>query len=132
MPDSHKADSPYAYVARRFHENYEALAPVYGYETRKESAVPWEEVPEVNRRLMVMTVNRLVGEGTITVPRERAVPDDGMRWVTDVPGDQLSLMHVGLRVYDQHSLPEEHELVNGLADAMWNEIVRRIVRRSNA
>lgn len=38
--------------ARKFHEAYERLAPSYGYETRKESAVPWEQVPERNRKLM--------------------------------------------------------------------------------
>lgn len=40
-------------LARRFHETYEALAPRFGYETRRESAVPWDQVPENNRRLMV-------------------------------------------------------------------------------
>lgn len=40
-------------VACRFHETYERLAPQYGYETRPESAVAWEQVPENNRRLMV-------------------------------------------------------------------------------
>jgi hypothetical protein len=39
-------------VARLFHEAYERLAPSFGYETRRESAVPWEDVPEANRRLM--------------------------------------------------------------------------------
>ena len=38
--------------ARLFHETYERLAPTFGYETRRESAVPWEDVPEDNRRLM--------------------------------------------------------------------------------
>lgn len=40
-------------LARRFHETYERLAPQFGYETRKDSAVPWSEVPERNRALMV-------------------------------------------------------------------------------
>ena len=39
-------------LARFFHEAYERLAPLYGYETRRESAVPWEDVPENNRLLM--------------------------------------------------------------------------------
>jgi hypothetical protein len=39
-------------LARQFHEAYERLAPAFGYETRKESAKPWDEVPENNRRLM--------------------------------------------------------------------------------
>jgi hypothetical protein len=40
-------------LARLFHETYERLAPQYEYDTRRESAVAWEDVPERNRRLMV-------------------------------------------------------------------------------
>lgn len=39
-------------VARAFHEAYERLAPSFSYETRKASAVPWEQVPANNRALM--------------------------------------------------------------------------------
>lgn len=46
-------------VARAFHENYEALAPSFGYETRKESAVAWEDVPDQNKMLMVAVVTTL-------------------------------------------------------------------------
>jgi hypothetical protein len=42
-------------LARFFHETYERLAPQYQYETREESAVPWDEVPEDNKRLMIAT-----------------------------------------------------------------------------
>lgn len=40
-------------LARLFHETYERLAPNFGYETRPDSAVPWEDVPERNKRLMI-------------------------------------------------------------------------------
>lgn len=40
-------------LAKLFHTTYERLAPEYGYETRKDSAVPWEKVPEKNRKLMI-------------------------------------------------------------------------------
>lgn len=40
-------------LAQRFHETYERLAPSFGYETRKESAKPWSEVPDQNKRLMI-------------------------------------------------------------------------------
>ena len=43
-------------MARAFHETYERLAPSFGYETRKASAAPWEQVPENNRKLMIATV----------------------------------------------------------------------------
>lgn len=39
-------------LAKLFHDTYERLAPQFGYETRKESAKPWAEVPENNRNLM--------------------------------------------------------------------------------
>jgi hypothetical protein len=42
-------------LARWFHEEYERLAPSFGYRTREESAVPWEEVPLKNRKLMEAT-----------------------------------------------------------------------------
>ena len=40
-------------IAKRFHEMYERLAPDFGYETRAETAVPWEDVPDANRGLMI-------------------------------------------------------------------------------
>ena len=47
-------------LAKRFHETYERLAPSMGYETREESAVPWEEVPENNKRLMIAVCAELL------------------------------------------------------------------------
>lgn len=49
-------------LARRFHETYERLAPDYDYKTRTDSAVPWAEVPEKNRRLMVAVCSELAAE----------------------------------------------------------------------
>jgi hypothetical protein len=49
-------------LARRFHETYEALAPAHGYKTREESAVPWDEVPATNKRLMVAVCEQLLSE----------------------------------------------------------------------
>lgn len=48
-------------LARLFHATYERLAPRYGYRTREESAVPWEQVPEQNRALMVAVCAELLG-----------------------------------------------------------------------
>ncbi len=69
-------DEPFAErLARRFHEVYETLAPFYDYETRRESAVEWEDVPENNRRLMVATCEQvqeeLVGYLIEVLVRER-------------------------------------------------------------
>lgn len=47
-------------LARTFHEVYERLAPSHGYETRKASAVPWEDVPEPNKSLMVAVAAELL------------------------------------------------------------------------
>ena len=49
MPDAES-------VAKLFHETYERLAPAFGYETRKRTRVPWEQVPERNKHLMIATV----------------------------------------------------------------------------
>jgi hypothetical protein len=53
------------FIARRFHEMYERLAPSFGYETREATAVPWEDVPQGNRSLMIAVVQALLDEGTI-------------------------------------------------------------------
>lgn len=42
--------------AQDFHDTYERIAPKFGYETRPESAKPWSEVPEKNRKLMQAVV----------------------------------------------------------------------------
>ncbi len=47
-------------LAQKFHETYEQLAPEHRYETRKESAVPWEDVPESNRRLMIAVAEEIL------------------------------------------------------------------------
>lgn len=49
-------------LARKFHEAYERLAPSFGYATRKESAVPWEQVPEANRKLMMAVAGEVQAE----------------------------------------------------------------------
>lgn len=50
-------------LAKRFHDAYERLAPEHGYETRKESAKLWDEVPEQNRSLMIAVCQELIDEG---------------------------------------------------------------------
>lgn len=52
-------------VARAFHEVYEGQAPDHDYKTRKASAVPWEDVPDKNKRLMVSVVTELARRGVI-------------------------------------------------------------------
>lgn len=52
-------------IAAAFHEAYERLAPAHGYETRRESAVPWLDVSEQNRRLMIAVVDDLAARQII-------------------------------------------------------------------
>lgn len=52
-------------IASAFHETYERLAPQFGYSTREQSAVPWAEVPNNNKRLMRATVRDLLDKGII-------------------------------------------------------------------
>jgi hypothetical protein len=47
-------------LARSFHEAYERLAPSFDYQTRPESATPWDQVPEQNRKLMVATAEVVI------------------------------------------------------------------------
>jgi hypothetical protein len=47
-------------LAKLFHETYEKLAPNYGYTTRRSSAVPWEDVPEPNKSLMIAVAKRVL------------------------------------------------------------------------
>lgn len=51
-----------AHLARLFHEWYERLAPSFGYETRRETAVPWHEIPEdsPNKRLMIAVCRKIL------------------------------------------------------------------------
>lgn len=58
-------------IARRFHEAYERLAPRHGYVTRRESSVPWEDVPAQNKELMVDVISSLLEQGVIDVGRAR-------------------------------------------------------------
>lgn len=52
-------------IASSFHETYEQLAPVYGYKTREDSAVPWYKVPKANKQLMVAVVDELIDRGVL-------------------------------------------------------------------
>lgn len=66
-------------LARKFHENYERLASAFGYKTREESAKPWEEVPEQNRKLMIAVCVDILANGyqQSTTEPKRGVGHDG-------------------------------------------------------
>ena len=39
-------------LAKYFHDEYERMAPAFNYETRRETAVPWENLLDSNKTLM--------------------------------------------------------------------------------
>src|SRR6266436_964165 len=47
-------------LAQKFHETYERLALDHSYETRKDNAVPWERVPEKNKKLMTAVCSEIL------------------------------------------------------------------------
>jgi hypothetical protein len=52
-------------IAMAFHESYERQAPLFSYETREASAVPWRDVPANNKVLMIAVVQDLLDQGII-------------------------------------------------------------------
>ena len=62
-------------LAKWFHDTHEALAPEYGYETRAETRVPWAELPENNRSLMVAVASKFIEEYGPLLSVSRAVWD---------------------------------------------------------
>lgn len=66
------------YVAKQFHEEYEKQAPEFGYKTREASAVPWTDVPEQNKNLMISVAYSLLIRGVITVPMGFFGQSDGI------------------------------------------------------
>jgi len=72
-----------ANLARRFHETYERLAPNFGYETRKESAKPWADVPERNKNLMIAVCAEILSAAPVS-PEAASTP---VGYVTEVHPD---------------------------------------------
>lgn len=70
MPSSYTVDALQhdgECLARMFHLHYEALAPLYNYETKKESRVEWENVPEPNKTLMIVVAKQLLINRIVTL-----------------------------------------------------------------
>ena len=47
-------------LAHFFHDEYERLAPAYGYETRKDSDDAWADVPEKDKALMIAVCESVI------------------------------------------------------------------------
>ena len=63
-------------TARAFHEAYEKLAPEWGYKTRPESAVPWEQVPAANKGLMCSVIHQLIEDGVLAAREDTERPEE--------------------------------------------------------
>lgn len=89
-------------IARRFHEAYERLAPEFGYETRRESAVPWEDVPEQNKALMIAVATEVVGGAVEISSKALRLAEALYRAVEFEAGDgqaiadEIKALHAGL------------------------------------
>jgi hypothetical protein len=66
-------------LARRFHEAYERLAPTFDYVTREATAVPWDDVPEQNKRLMIAVCAEILDALHQPPRRERRAPQGKRR-----------------------------------------------------
>lgn len=53
-------------IARNFHYRYEQLAPFYRWSTNDLSRVPWDDLPDNQRELMLATIGALRQDGVIT------------------------------------------------------------------
>jgi len=71
-------------LARLFHETYERLAPEYGYETRPETAIPWEQIPDDNRnkRLMIAVAGEVLHH--IQLDEMRALIRDHEQYLQEI------------------------------------------------
>ncbi len=47
-------------LAQIFHETYERLAPYFNYTTRRATAVPWAQVPDNNKQLMIAVATEVL------------------------------------------------------------------------
>jgi hypothetical protein len=61
-------------LAHLFHDTYERLAPSFGYQTRTESAVPWDDVPAANRALMEAVCAEILDD--VLAPKPPTCTDD--------------------------------------------------------
>lgn len=97
-------------IASLFHEHYERLAPSFGYETRRDSSVPWDDVPEPNRQLMGSTVAAVLADPRSPVVA-RAERDRAMSEIQDVCldasiTDKAALVKIAV-ITAQHTGPRQ-------------------------
>ena len=76
-------------LAKKFHEIYERLAPEFGYATRKETAIPWDDIPEgnSNKQLMIAVCDEIINSSWTPFS-----PDDKGTWPEE-DGEYIVTLH---------------------------------------
>lgn len=96
-------------LARAFHEAYERLAPSFGYETRRESAAPWESVPDQNRALMTAVCAEVMAP--LLASREAAArADERARCIQDARGYSAALRRSAQEAKADPLMPKDLEV----------------------
>lgn len=49
-------------LAELFHTTYEQVTPQFGYETRRETAVPWDELPHPHKQMLIAVATQVLGQ----------------------------------------------------------------------
>jgi hypothetical protein len=93
-------------LARRFHEAYERLAPSFSYSPREETSVPWEQVPDNNRLLMIATAHEI---------RRTVVPDRDTPHVLQGPGPCLFIDGDRKPIHDMYTAHPQTALDHAVA-----------------
>lgn len=114
-------------VARRFHEVYETLAPSFGWETQERSSVPWDELPEENRKLMVAVCRLVIPELPETQPGQH-VEFERNRWQSKV-GVLLTLIKEHSEYAAERSRLWSRDENDGAGD--YQSLLERAVRAVN-
>lgn len=70
-------------LARLFHDTYLELKPLYGWEVQPGTDVPFDELPDANRDLMIAVAQRVL---------ENMGLIQGMKWKVRISGDEIEIV----------------------------------------
>jgi len=84
-------------AARAAHDEYEARAPEFGYETRRETAVPWDEVPGYNRDLMLLAQTAALAAADAVDPARQTPEANDLGVYLDNAAREMEALRAELR-----------------------------------
>jgi hypothetical protein len=102
-------------IARSFHEAYERLAPEHGYATRRESAVPWDQVPENNKKLMRAVVAEIIPAEVVALRAELAEAHETRELAIQNGAHNVDVLHQQL-VYEREEKWRERDAANAMME----------------